>query len=329
MQNDILINNNLLNELLSNELYKKIIFSQTFKRLKNISFLGAIDYINITKKKFYRYEHSISVATLALLYAKLKKLKSKDTDSLVVSALLHDIGHAPLSHSIEGNFKKKYKINHHENGNNIIKGNSRFKNEIKDILNNYDIDETYITSILDGEIDNEATFALTNPINIDTIDGINRCYLSMNYNNKFNKLGLVYTPIQIITAVVEKNELILNSFWELKQRMYRDFIHHPINLYADYFANSFTDNTLLTVNDFNIDDKKFREKNFELFKLLGSLKKTTIEQEIIYKRREYIIIGNSLNCSNDINKKYISNKDEYKISLVQNYTQIQEQSLWQ
>ncbi len=328
MKNDILTNNDLLNELLSSNLYENIIHSKTFKRLKNISFLGAIDYINPTKKKFYRYEHSISVATLALYYAKLKKLTAKDTDSLVVSALLHDIGHAPLSHSIENNFKYKYNINHHTNGNNIIRGDSKFKNEIKDILNSYDIDETYIVDILDGKIDNESTFALTNPINIDTIDGINRCYLSMNYSDKFNKMGLIYSPVDIVKAIVEKNEIVLNSFWELKQRMYRDFIHKPINLYADFFASDMTKNRSLTKEDFNIDDKELRNKNIELFRLLGSLKAAPIQQEMNYKRREYKTTRCNLKYSADINKRYISYKDESHMFLSQNRISIKEQLLW-
>jgi len=135
LKNDILINQELLQELLSNKLYKELICSKTFKRLENISFLGAIDYISSNSKRFYRYEHSVSVGVLALSYAKLQKLDKKDTDILVSSALLHDIGHAPLSHSIEGVFKKKYDINHHQNGNNIIKGRNSL--EIKIILNLY------------------------------------------------------------------------------------------------------------------------------------------------------------------------------------------------
>jgi putative nucleotidyltransferase with HDIG domain len=328
LTNDILINKDLLNQLVSNKLYKEIIDSKTFKRLENISFLGAIDYTNPTKKKFYRYEHSISVATLALYYAQLKKLNKRDRDYLVVAALLHDIGHAPLSHSIENNFQNQYNINHHKNGNNIIKGNSKFKNEIKDILNSYDIDERYIVDILDGNIDNKATFALTNPINIDTIDGINRCYLSMNYSNKYNKIGLVYSPIDIVKAIVEKNEIVLDSFWELKHRMYKDFIHKPINLYADFFASEFTKSKLLEKDDFNIDDKKLKVKSYELFKSLSSVKTTTIHQELKYKRREYKTQHYSLKYSSDINKRYVSFKNDCRLILSQECKTRREQSLW-
>ncbi len=327
--NDILIDDKLLKELLSNDLYCKIISSRTFNRLKKISFLGAIDYINPTKKKFYRYEHSISVATLGLQYAKLKKLNQKDTDLLVVSALLHDIGHAPLSHSIENSFSNKYNINHHTNGNNIIKGNSIFSNEIKIILNNFDIDENYIVKILDGEVDDEMTFALTNPINIDTIDGINRCYLSMNYSNKYQKLGFIYKTTDIVRAIVDKNEVILNSFWELKNRMYKDFIHHPLNLYADFFASEFAKQISLSKDDFNIDDKKLKNRYDKLFVSLSSLNYKTIEEKIRYKKREYTIEKNTLRNSTDISRKYTSSKYISEIFVHQEYKVRKEQSLWQ
>jgi HD superfamily phosphohydrolase len=327
-KSNLLIDEQLLNELLSIPLYQDIINSKSFKRLKNISFLGAIDYINPTKKKFYRYEHSLSVATLALLYSKLKKFNKKDKDNLVVSALLHDIGHTPLSHSIENNFKKKYGINHHINGNNIILGNSIFRYEIKNILNDYDIDEKYIIKILNGDIDNEISFALINPINIDTIDGINRCYLSMNYSDKYNKLGLVYKQVDIVKALVDKNEIVLNSFWELKQRMYKDFIHNPINLYADFFASNFIQDSMLSKDDFTIDDKRLRDNNLELFKSLRLLRSTAVKQKLKYKKREYNINSNSINSYSDILSKYTSLKYEHTVFISLDDNIKKEQTLW-
>ena len=53
----------LLKNLYSIDLYREIIESSLLNRLKNIHFLGAIDYLYTNKKKHTRYEHTLSVAT--------------------------------------------------------------------------------------------------------------------------------------------------------------------------------------------------------------------------------------------------------------------------
>jgi len=327
LKNDILIKKKLLKELLSNRLYKELIFSKTFKRLKNISFLGAIDYISSNSKRFYRYEHSVSVSVLSLFYAKLQKFNKKDTDILVVSALLHDIGHAPLSHSIEGVFKKKYNINHHQNGNNIIKGKNSL--EIKTILNKYNIDEDIVVDILDKKIDNKISFILNNPINVDTIDGINRCYLSMNYRQKYAKLGFVPTPLDIVKALIEKDKTTLDQFWTLKDRMYNDFIHKPINLYADIFASNFVEQQSILENDFNSNDKALKNSYEKLFTELNCLKKKEVSIKLKYKKRKYYFDKKNISKYDDLDKRYINTKWEDEISLIQLSPKYKQESFYE
>jgi len=327
LKNDILINQQLLEELLSNRLYKELIFSTTFKRLEKISFLGAIDYIGRNKKRFYRYEHSVSVGVLALFYAKLKKFNKKDTEILVSSALLHDIGHAPLSHSIEGVFYKKYNINHHKNGNKIILGENSL--EIKNILNKYNINENTIVDILDKKVDNEISFILNNPINIDTIDGINRCYLSVNYRQRYAKLGFVSTPLDIVKALVEKDRSTLDQFWTLKDRMYNDFIHKPINLYADIFASDFIQQQRLKENDFNSDDKKLKSSYEKLFNELSVLNKKEVFVKLKYKKRKYYFDKKSIVKPDDLRKRYINIKYEEEIDFDQQRSKYKQRSFYE
>lgn len=81
-------------------------------RLKDIGFLGAIDYVRFGNEKqkdrqyFNRYEHSLGVAFLALNYSKAKDLSEYDSRVLASAGLLHDVGHGPLSHTLEPIFKK-------------------------------------------------------------------------------------------------------------------------------------------------------------------------------------------------------------------------------
>ena len=103
---DDFVDYELLADLTSAPLYNEIMDTKVFKRLQDISFLGAIDYTSRNKKRHNRYNHSISVGTLALYYATLMQLSDYESRHLVLAALLHDIGHGPLSHSMEPAFQK-------------------------------------------------------------------------------------------------------------------------------------------------------------------------------------------------------------------------------
>ncbi|HGF7369635.1 TPA: HD domain-containing protein, partial [Vibrio cholerae] len=80
-------------KLLSNDLFSSIIDSEEFQRLQQVSFLGAIDYVN-PENKATRYQHSIDVAKLALYISEKRGYSSDITNHVVSAALLHDIGHA-------------------------------------------------------------------------------------------------------------------------------------------------------------------------------------------------------------------------------------------
>jgi len=114
--------------IFSRPIYRKIIASPAFQRLKKIRFLGAIDYVLNPDKPsnmHCRYQHSLGVAKLALQYAKSLDF-SDDLETLcVVAALLHDIGHAPLSHSLEPMFQELHDMNHHKAGETILLGDVR------------------------------------------------------------------------------------------------------------------------------------------------------------------------------------------------------------
>jgi len=309
LQTDILIDNKLLEEFLNIELYKKLISSKSFKRLKNIAFLGAIDYKYNNQKRFYRYEHSVGVALLAYYYAKLKNFDKKHTDYLVVAALLHDIGHPPLSHSTEFAFKTKFNMHHHKVGIDIIKGkNLLFKDEIKSIINKYEMDEEYICKLLNKEIDNELSFVLNNPINVDTIDGISRTYITQNYRQKY-KAGFIYKPVDIVKALVNKDTKILNCFWELKDRMYHEFIHHQENLLLDEVTKEFVLKCNISEKEYLQDDKQFFQK-YNLNLNIKHLKNREINKEIKFKKRKYFIKGVIINSYNDFYENYKVDKYE-------------------
>ncbi|WP_457612325.1 HD domain-containing protein [Methanocaldococcus sp.] len=76
----------------------KIIDSEEFQRLRNIKQTG-LTYLVYPSANHTRFEHSIG--TLYLAGRMGEKLNIENLDLLRVSALLHDIGHPPFSHTLE------------------------------------------------------------------------------------------------------------------------------------------------------------------------------------------------------------------------------------
>ena len=116
------------------------------QRLKKIGFLGAIDYRRHGsgrephRRRHNRYDHSVGVALLALHYAAIRGLPQQTTRTLSAAGLLHDVGHGPLSHTLEPVFKRQFDICHHQLGLEVIYGNSILGDEIVRIMNAYSID---------------------------------------------------------------------------------------------------------------------------------------------------------------------------------------------
>ena len=87
---------------------RRIIDSRAFHRLANISQLGFVQFV-YPGATHTRFEHSLGVYRITLLL--LKRLAHderfaslvtvKDAETLLLTALLHDIGHFPFCHLIE------------------------------------------------------------------------------------------------------------------------------------------------------------------------------------------------------------------------------------
>jgi uncharacterized protein len=323
-----IIKNQLLYSLHSNDLYRYIIESSSFERLKDIHFLGAIDYLYTNKKKHTRHEHTLSVATLALRYSQIKKLKLKDEQYLVCAALLHDIGHGPLSHSMEPSFKKKFNLSHHKAGMNIILGKSPLGDDIYQILNKHRMNVDRLMDLLDGKSKEEYAFALDNPINIDTIDGILRTYTylvaSRNKNTKLTSLPDMY---KILEATININQFnILDEFWKLKNYVYESIINDKTHMYADNFSQKFVmEEKNIQEEDFYLTEQQFKASYKRLFDELKSLRNKTISNvELNYTRRSYRINSKiHVNDTSEYFKKYIHTKvaDVCKINNQEQYIQ--------
>jgi hypothetical protein len=302
----ILLENKYRDVLFNHSLYRSIIESSAFKRLEDIRFLGAIDYTfkpNQYKKRHTRYEHSLGVAELALAYAKNFHLNQQTTDHIVVAALLHDIGHAPLSHSVENVFYERFNLNHHLATIKIIKGDVKIGRGLSNTLSEYKMDVDRIIALIDGNENSLAGKAFSNPINIDTIDGIIRS--SSYYSTPKLSTMAVLNALSDSSANATK---ILDSFWELKHKVYKNFIHSQKNLLADTISQAIAKKMKLEKEHFYISEKQYAKMFGSLY---DQLKKEKELNKISYKKREYRINKNILyGTIEDASQRYICIKEK-------------------
>ena len=87
---------------------RQLLDTREFRRLAKISQLGLVSLV-YPAAHHTRFEHSLGVYHLALLYLKhlsaderfTKEVDPESAELFIVSALLHEIGHWPFCHPIE------------------------------------------------------------------------------------------------------------------------------------------------------------------------------------------------------------------------------------
>lgn len=204
-------------QIIAELLGKEILESGLIQRLRNVSFLGVLNFAARVPEslRFNRYEHSISVAYLTMRYCENLGLPEHIKLQVTLAALLHDVGHAPFSHSTEVFLHQKAK-SQHSHASTLQK--SKIKKTLKEGLKSLPaaiIDkkkmETYIASLPVSEITtsnqkekeldflSEEIFKLLHlererrefhqdiveifdtPFCPDTFDGINRAWYALQF----------------------------------------------------------------------------------------------------------------------------------------------------
>jgi uncharacterized protein len=223
-------------------LFKTIIASAPFQRLADISFMGAIDYLSmaafLNKEPRTRFAHSLGVAGLANFISIKRNYSRELRKHLIAASLLHDIGHAPLSHSVEPYLKESLGLDHHEIGAMIINGKVESSRSLNEYLqSNFDLG--FIRSLIDRVApDSDGGDLFSDKINIDTIDGIIRaCECYLNYSTVPDRLDVARAAFFPDT---EERLSVLEIFWGLKNIVYKDLVHSATSVLADSFSSSYS-----------------------------------------------------------------------------------------
>lgn len=287
-------------ELFNNEFYKKIILTDEFQRLRGISFLGAIDktHDNRTKIRSNRFEHSIDVAKLALYVCKERRYNKDTQQHVVAAALLHDIGHAPLSHSMESEFDQSYGINHHIASSEIINGQIKTHSSINKAIREK-LDINIVLDLIEQKSNECFADIFASPINVDTIDGIHKSlkYLKPNSNIFFNKYSV--TKASFFDKKDSKRSHILDDFWKYKGLVYEKVITSGLGAMADHISKVYFNDNLD-----RITEEHFLYREQSLFN-----NRKPIFQTFNDKLKSLIII----NDSEESNCPYSSTFEEFNV----------------
>ena len=209
----------------------ELIDSIAFQRLRRIKQLGAASLL-FHGAESSRFTHSIGVFCIARkIYQRLIESKSSFCDNKFVlygAALLHDLGHGPLSHTSEAIFNH----NHEQWSQNLVKNYS----PINLILKKYD-DE--LPSKIGELFESKQLFSkplktlISSEIDCDRLD-----YLLRDSYNTGTNYGLVDLEriISALTfapdgniAIKPKGVIAIEHFLVLRNLMYRTIYNHRIN----------------------------------------------------------------------------------------------------
>jgi hypothetical protein len=224
----------------SDPLYRALISAPRFQRLKQIRFLGAIDYLlhaNGTRlnTRHTRYQHSLGVGLLATRLSEQMGWANPIERAFVAGALLHDIGHGPLSHSLEPVFRTYFQVDHHVATMQVITQGHAGEEPLAVTLAKFGVDTDLVIDMISNKAGQWSPFFL-GKFNLDTLEGISRCETYMRRN------PVSAPPWDILLAAYSdsvESQQTLDAFWKLKDLVYSKLIQSPTGVSADLNVQEF------------------------------------------------------------------------------------------
>ena len=201
------------------------------QRLHRIAFLGAIDRMrggrfNKSLRAGTRLQHTLGV--VELVYFATQHLPPTERSTAVAAALIHDIGHGPLSHSTEYFFQDRYNINHKIQGLQVLETDPLIKN----ILRDFRIDLDRVRNLAFFSEYDPLSYLFHYPINADTIEGITRTadFFNISYSRCIRSAA-----IEFFISPQHSFEAAIDEFYVLKSDVYNNYIFNRNNVFLDEF----------------------------------------------------------------------------------------------
>jgi putative nucleotidyltransferase with HDIG domain len=306
-------------------LFLDLIRTEAFQRLGSVRFLGGIDYLLVRNPngapgntRYTRLQHSLGVARLALEYSSVFELPTVDRQLIVAAALLHDVGHAPLSHSIEPVFRECFAIDHHDATKDVIFGHVGIGRSVYKVLRNGSIDIDRLAALVAGK-DTDFHAFFSGPINFDTIEGILR-------TRTFGKAPGTFAPDVVVDAAINRSSSthreIVDQFWLYKDQVYRHVINSSLGILADQACQAFARGNLknLEAADYLTDEDALFRKLPGLRQLLTSPDFASdvtkyLPEKIHYTERRFRVDRTADFSSREDRKRYLQFRSPTTLNL--------------
>lgn len=258
--------------------FQKIIDSSEFQRLRYIRTLGLCNLV-FPGANHTRFEHSLGTMHLAGLFS--DTLDIADRNLLMASALLHDIGHPPLSHSNEDVFESITGLDHLEAGIRIIQGKGEFaESSIPGILESIGISPDEVASVLRSDRRDLRILSriVSGPLDVDELDYLRRdsLYCGVQIGNVDHRRIINVAVKHDNDVMVEEKGLgTIESILIARILMYSTVYFHKTSRIAQSMVGYvIRDNVALFENPFSMDDS-------DLLHTLKTLKGDRIATSII------------------------------------------------
>lgn len=210
----------------------KIIDTPLFQRSRRIKQLGCVEYVYPTATHS-RFSHMIGTAHLAEKICKhlSKVITEKEKMTVILAGLLHDIGHAPMSHIYE-----QAGGSHHEQRSSLFidllcDDPSLFE------LKEYSVDiKNIINGISEKEFMAEIISNSRNGLDVDKLDYLVRdCYFTgvkciINVDRIIDGMSLKNNSIVYNKKIIEDITDVFRTRYTLHQRVYQHRVVRTISL---------------------------------------------------------------------------------------------------
>ena len=114
------------------------------QRLRHVAQLGTVSFV-YPSANHTRFEHSLGVYHLACQALSKLGIEGREAERIRAAAILHDVGHGPFSHNVEGVIAR-YTGRYHDDVDDLIT-----TGEIGDLLLEHDLDPGRIVRLIRGE----------------------------------------------------------------------------------------------------------------------------------------------------------------------------------
>lgn len=195
------------------DIFLELTKAKEFLRLRSIMQLG-LSYKLFPSANHTRYSHSLGAYQVATKFIEVlsKQITKKDAELVQVAALLHDLGHGPLSHVFEK--LTPLKIKHEEWTTKII---SDKNTDVNKILRKYKVNIDEVIQIINGTHKNKwMTQLISSDIDVDRIDYLLRDSYFVGTHYGTIDLDILLKRVKIINNILafsENTSTLIRSFW--------------------------------------------------------------------------------------------------------------------